>query len=109
MINIIEPIIDHLGNIIYKNKIEQYHCEYGPAIEDANGTKWWYLNGQLHREDGPAVEYADGSKEWYLNGQLHREDGPAVEYPDDSREWHLNGICYKFEIIWKIFKYLKNK
>ena len=38
-----------------------------------------------HREDGPAVEYADGSKEWYLNGKLHREDGPACEYADGSK------------------------
>ena len=32
------------------------------------GTKFWYLNGELHREDGPAVEYEDGTKKWYLNG-----------------------------------------
>ena len=31
-------------------------------------TKEWYLNDQLHREDGPAVDGADGSKAWYLNG-----------------------------------------
>ena len=33
-----------------------------------NGTKKWYLNGDLHREDGPAVEWADGTKEWYIEG-----------------------------------------
>ena len=38
-------------------------------LNDANGDKEWYLNGQLHREDGPAVEYANGDKYWYLNGQ----------------------------------------
>ena len=32
-----------------------------------DGTKKWYLHGELHREDAPAVEYADGSKEWYLH------------------------------------------
>lgn len=35
---------------------------------DADGTKYWYLNGKFHREDGPAIEYADGEKSWYLNG-----------------------------------------
>ena len=35
----------------------------------SSGTKKWLLNGVLHREDGPAVEYADGSKGWYLNGK----------------------------------------
>jgi hypothetical protein len=32
-----------------------------------NGSKEWYLNGELHRTDGPAFEGADGSKEWRLN------------------------------------------
>ena len=35
-----------------------------------NGSKAWYLNGELSREDGPACEYANGDKEWYLNGKL---------------------------------------
>jgi NADPH-dependent ferric siderophore reductase len=29
----------------------------------------WFLNGKLHREDGPAVEWADGSRSWWLNGE----------------------------------------
>ena len=29
--------------------------------------KYWYQNGELHRETGPAVEYANGSKWWYLS------------------------------------------
>ena len=53
--------------------------EYTVKVYD-NGTKKWYLNGQLHRTDGPAIEWADGSKFWYLNGKRHREDGPAIEY-----------------------------
>ena len=69
----------------------QIHREDGPAIEGADGTKYWYLNDQTHREDGPAIEYSDGSKEWYLNGQRHREDGPAVEYLNGTKEWWLNG------------------
>ena len=28
------------------------------------------INGKRHREDGPALEFADGTKEWYLNGKL---------------------------------------
>ena len=38
----------------------------------ANGTKAWYLNGQLHREDGPAIEDADGYKAWWLNGKRQK-------------------------------------
>ncbi len=44
---------------------------------DANGSKYWYLNGERHRTDGPAIEYANGDKYWYLNGERHRTDGPS--------------------------------
>jgi len=30
-----------------------------------------------HREDGPAVECANGYKYYYINGKRHREDGPS--------------------------------
>jgi hypothetical protein len=33
------------------------------------GDKCWYLHGNLHREDGPAIEYANGTKYWYLDGK----------------------------------------
>ena len=34
-----------------------------------------YLNshGQLHRQHGPAVEWADGTRRWYLNGEPFTE------------------------------------
>jgi hypothetical protein len=57
----------------------------------ADGSKFWYLNGERHREDGPAVEHADGCKSWYLNDKLHREDGPAIENHTGGKEWYLNG------------------
>ena len=69
----------------------QLHREDGPAIEWANGSNSWCLNGHLHREGGPAVEYADGDKYWYLNGQWHREDGPAIECANGDKEWYLDG------------------
>ena len=57
----------------------------------SNGTRKWYLNGQLHRTDGPAREYPDGTCAWYINGRLHRTTGPAVEYADGDCEWYING------------------
>jgi hypothetical protein len=45
----------------------------------------WYLNGKLHRNNGPAIEFADGTKFWYLNDKQvteaeHAEQtNPAVE------------------------------
>jgi len=57
----------------------------------ADGTKYWYLNGEHHREDGPAIEFANGTKFWCLKGKRHRVDGPAVEYVYGTKEWYLNG------------------
>ena len=46
-----------------------------------DGTRSYYNNaGELHRDEGPAIEYADGDKFWYQNGNLHRTDGPAIEW-----------------------------
>jgi len=39
-----------------------------------NGSKEWYLNGQLHREDGPAVEFCNGTKQWFLNDKRYTEE-----------------------------------
>jgi protein associated with RNAse G/E len=36
-------------------------------------TEWFNLNGLRHREDGPAIEWANGTKFWYLNGQYLTE------------------------------------
>jgi hypothetical protein len=52
-----------------------WHCDNGPAFEDAYGTRKWYFNGKRHREDGPAVEWPDGDKEWWIDGvQLTEEE-----------------------------------
>ena len=56
----------------------------------------YYRNAdrQLHRTDGPAVELADGTKFWYQHGKLHREDGPAMVYPNGMWSWYLDGVRY---------------
>jgi hypothetical protein len=86
--------IAHSGDkFYYKDKeMTKRHREDGPAVEWANGDKYWYRDGRRHREDGPAAEYVDGTKYWYRDGRLHREDGHAVECADGSKEWYLNGI-----------------
>lgn len=52
----------------------------------------YHYYGELHRENGPAVEYANGSKQWWINGKRHREDGPAIEDANGNKVWFLNGI-----------------
>ena len=57
------------GMVVYRNEDGKRHRTDGPAIEHANGGKFWYINGERHRTDGPAVEYASGDKEWHTNGE----------------------------------------
>ena len=73
------------------------HREDGPAIEFADGDKFWYKDSKYHRDDGPAIESANGSKEWYKYGKLHRDDGPAVEDANGDKEWWLNDELYSKE------------
>jgi starvation-inducible outer membrane lipoprotein len=54
---------------------------------DADGSRLWYLNGQLHRTDGPAVEWADGSRQWWINGQWFsfKDWSEEVDVSDEER------------------------
>ena len=65
------------------------------AVFDAlqYGTRRYYNKaGHLHRTNGPAVEWADGDKFWYQNDQLHRTDGPAVVGSNGHKAWYINGV-----------------
>jgi len=92
----------------YKEGTREYHREDGPAIEYADGSKFWYLNDKCHREDGPAIERSDGTKWWYLNGKRHRVDGPACEYANGDKSWYLNDE-HLSEEEWKEKSLLGNK
>jgi len=85
--------ITKYGNKIYYKDREMniFHRLDGPAIEHADGSKAWYVDGKHHRLDGPAFEYSDGYKEWCIDGKRHRLDGPAVEYGDGSKVWYVDG------------------
>lgn len=50
------------------------HNEGEPAVGRINGTKWWYQYNKYHRSDGPAIEYANGSKSYYINGISYEEE-----------------------------------
>lgn len=53
---------------------EEIHRDFGPAVEEINGTKIWYHSGRKHREDGPAVEYPCGRKKFWVHGVKHTEE-----------------------------------
>ena len=85
--------------IEYKNAERELHRIDGPAIEHANGTKSWFIDGERHRIDGPAIEWEDGAKSWWINGKLHRIDGPAVEHSSGTKEWWIDGQHVTKEVI----------
>lgn len=51
------------------DKDNMMHRVGGPAVEYANGTKVWMVNGRIHRTDGPAIITYDGLSEWYEHGR----------------------------------------
>ncbi len=70
--------------------------EYTVKVCD-NGDRYWYLNGEIHREDGPAIEYADGSKRWWLNGINYTEE-EFIKKTTKVTELTLDEIAEKFGI-----------
>ena len=83
------------------------HRTDGPAIEYANGDKYWFIDGRQHRTDGPAAEYADGSKYWWVDGKCHRIDGPAVELASGTKEWRIDDKYYTEENFNKLIEEVK--
>jgi hypothetical protein len=77
-----------------------------PAVEYANGNKWWFVNGRNHRDnDLHAVEIKNVVKTWYVNGKRHRFGGlPAIEFLDGNKQWFINDKEYTYE---KVINYYK--
>jgi hypothetical protein len=86
---------------------KEVHRTDGPAVEYADGTKAWYIDGKQHRIDGPAAEYSDGRKCWFTCGRLHRVDGPAVEYTDGDKSWYIDDERYTKKDFNKLIKEVK--
>jgi hypothetical protein len=57
--------------ILEEISIDQLLSSMKNQIEINNGDLEWYKNGRLHREEGPAIERADRSKEWWIDGNRH--------------------------------------
>ena len=66
---------------------------------DSEGTMRWYdlKTSKYHRVDGPAIEYADGDKYWYLDGVEYTESEFNAKMNPGSyegREIEIDGITY---------------
>lgn len=65
--------------------------------EFESGDVEFYRNGVLHNADGPAVDKANGARYWYKNGVLHRIGGPAVYNPSGRNQYFIDGKQYTEE------------
>lgn len=90
--------VDDDGTVrFYKPGTRLLHRLNGPAVEWADGSKVWHVDGKRHRLSGPAIEYADGSKFWYVDGKIHRMDGPAAEWADGTKFWYVDGKLHRLD------------
>jgi len=103
------PAIEYANGDKFWYQHDILHRDDGPAIEWANGTKYWYQHGKCHRQDGPAIEYANGTKYWYQHGKLHRDDGPAIELFNGTKEWRINNTRLNVSSQQEFERYMKLK
>jgi hypothetical protein len=86
------------------------HRLEGPAFEDTNGTKFWYVNGRLHRLDGPACEYASGKNSHYIDGEYYtpedfikevarRNAPPLPPDPCNGKIVEIEGKKYQLKLV----------
>jgi len=91
------------GTKRYYNDEGEYHRLDGPAFENSNGTKFWYINGNRHRNIDPSSEWWDGEKFWYFKGKAHRVGGSCSSLDE---WWYIHGKEYikqqYFNIVWDI-------
>lgn len=102
-------IID--GIKYYFNNNCQIHNDFGPAVIEADGSKYWYKNGLRHNVNGPATIFSSGTKWWYKNDLRHNEYGPAIIWVDDTKWWYIDGVEYTKEefLQYKIKNFIENK
>ena len=71
--------VDHDGIVRYRNSDGLLHREDGPAIEGADGTRFWYLNGEWLSEDEFEARKPARQVDGLLVGAMyHRSDSLRV-------------------------------
>jgi len=51
-----------------KDLFDNKHAFTGIVVYHS-GNKTWFCNSLIHRIDGPAIEDTDGTKLWYVHGK----------------------------------------
>jgi aminopeptidase N len=87
------------------NSFQEIPGHFTGIAEYANGTKIWYKDGLRHRENGPAVECADGRKYWYLKDERYSQIALKDQIILDEYEGKYNLMWYKLLDKDKIIEY----
>ena len=80
---------------------DKYYYKDGTTSSKYDGSK------VIHRIDGPAIEYANGDRFWLVDGKRHRVDGPAVEWVDGRGSWYVEYKYYTEENFNKLIEEVK--
>lgn len=64
-------------------------------------------NGILHRDDGPAVEQTNGTRQWFVHGMRHCADGPAIRERHGYCEWWTNNTYVRSDGRWTNTNYVR--
>jgi hypothetical protein len=80
--------IDGEGNKLWFRHGLRHRDGDEPAYIAKDGDKAWYKDGELHREGKPAVEYANGTVEWWIDG-IQMTAGEVSKYKEAllKEEW----------------------
>jgi len=54
----------------------------------------YWENNQLHRIGGPALDQADGEKYWFYRGKQSCLTGPAYTNSNGWSFWYIDGVEY---------------
>jgi len=80
---------------------DKYYYKDGTTSSKYDGSK------VIHRIDGPAIEYANGDRFWLVDGRQHRTDGPAVEYSNSYKRWYIDDEEYSERAFKKLIAEVK--
>ena len=72
---------------------------YKVTVDKYKTICWYNEKNQLHRLNGPAIEWADGTKEWYVEGKRMTKkefSGYMKSKPTcEGKIVEMNGVKYR--------------
>ena len=85
---------------VYKDDETTEYQDHGRLIYGLTKARTeWRQHSVLHREGGPAVEWANGTISWYLDGRVVSEDEVMNPPKEMTLQEVANKLGYRIKII----------